>query len=273
MTTNAWHVDDELWAAYAEGRLDVMAEGSLESHVAGCARCRGSAVDQIASTELEPLWTGISQEVRRPQPVRPLRWLRRLGLSDQSLALLAASDGLALAWASAIASALACGLMAGLTPRYEDFVFLLLAPLIPMVAVVAVFDATNSLREVAAGTPYSKLRLGLLRTIAALVVALSVTVAVGLAIPGLEDLAFRWLLPGLAMSLSALLLMGWLSPWSSAAVVAAGWVIVCAALQQADNVTALTDAGVQAAFSAAIVAVAVLLVLRTTNLRARGGLS
>lgn len=273
MTTNAWHVDDELWAAYAAGRLDVMAESSLESHVAGCARCRATAVDQVASTELEPVWTGVSQAVRRPQPARPLRWLRRLGVSDQNLALLTASDGLALAWTAAVGGALACGLMAGLTPRYEDFVFLLLAPLIPMVAVVAVYDATNSLREVAAGTPYSKLRLVGLRTIAALVVALPVTLAVGLVIPGLEHLAFLWLLPGLAMALSALLLMGWLAPWSAAAAVGGAWAIVCAALQQADNVTALTGAGVQAAFSAAIVAVAVLLVLRTTNLRARGGLS
>jgi hypothetical protein len=273
MTSNAWHVDDELWAAYAAGRLDMIAQSSLESHVAGCARCRTSARGQVAVEELEPMWSGISLEVRRPQPRRALRWLRRLGVSDENVTLLAASDGLPMAWSAAVGAALACGVMAGLTPSYQDFLFLLLAPLIPMLAVVAVYDATSSLHEVAAGTPYSKLRLVLLRTTAALVVALPATLAVGLLIPGLANLAFLGLLPGLAMSLSALLLIGWLTPWSAAGVVGGAWAIGCAVLQRSDDVTVLAGAGAQAAFAGAIAVVAVLLILRTTTLSARGGLS
>jgi hypothetical protein len=273
MTTSEWHLDEALWAAYAQGRLDSVAESSVEAHVTGCATCRTSARGHVEPAELERVWTEVELEVQRPRPAAPLRWLSRIGVPEQDVAVLAASDGLAVAWSVAIGGALTCLAASSLVPRYQDFAFLLLAPLVPLLAVAAAYDATDVLRELTAPTPYSKLRLALLRTTSTLAVALPVTLTVGLVIPGLEDLAFVWLLPGLGMSLAALVLMAWLPPWSAATGVAAAWALACSALLRAGELSQLDRGTVQAAFALGAALMAGLLVVRTTTLRVPGGRS
>ena len=39
----SWHLEQHTWDAYAAGRLDPVAEASVEAHVTGCAQCRDAA--------------------------------------------------------------------------------------------------------------------------------------------------------------------------------------------------------------------------------------
>ena len=271
MIPHDWHVDERLWAAYAQGRLDIVAEASVDAHVTGCATCREAAGTLVAPAELALLWETVRSEVTRPRLPWTLRWLRRVGVPDDDLVLLAASDGLALPWALAVAGALACAVLTGLVPARQDVSFLLLAPLIPVLAVAAAYDAIDPLRGLAAATPYSKLRLAMMRTTATLVVALPVVLAVGMAVPGLEPLAWTWLLPSLAMTTTTLVLVTWLAPWAACGVVAATWAAVVLATAGFQHVTVLTGAAAQGAFVAVVLTMGALLVVNPTLPRRLGG--
>ena len=271
MTSTEWHVSEDVWVVYAAGRLDPAAEASVDVHITGCAVCRDAARDHVDHQDLTPVWETISAEIARPVRPRSTRVLGRLGLGDTDQVLLAASDALYLPWAVAVGTALVCAMLTGLSPVHQDAMFLLLAPLIPVLAVVAAYDATDPMRELAVATPYSKLRLALLRTTAALAVAVPVTLAVGLTVPGLEPLAFTWLLPALALTVSALVLLTWVGPWTAGGTVAVGWGVPVVAMSRAHELATLTTAAAQVAFVAVALAMAVLLVLRTTTFRLLGG--
>jgi hypothetical protein len=213
----AWHVEMQVWEEYALGGLDPVTKASVDAHVVSCATCREAAKEHVEPVTLEAVWPSVRDRIA--QPVLPpwLRPLRRVGVPDDDLVVLSAAS-LLVPWAMAVGAALACALLAGLTPRYQDSTFLLLAPLIPVLAVVAAHDSTDPLREVSGPTPYTKVRLALLRTVAALVVAVPATMMIGLLIPGLGPLAFRWLLPALGLTLAALVLLTWLRPPAAAVV-------------------------------------------------------
>ena len=72
--------------------------------------------------------------------------------------------------------------------------------------------------------PFSKLRLALLRTSAALIAAIPLTVAVALIVPNLTGYFATWLLPGLALTVATLILLTWLSAWVACGVTSLGWI-------------------------------------------------
>jgi hypothetical protein len=265
-----WHVDGRLWETYAVGGLDPAAEASVDAHVVRCATCRESAKAYVEPVALDAVWPTVSHRIARPVLPRWLGALRRLGVPDDDLVILSTAS-LLVPWATAVGAALACAMLTGFAPRYQESTFLLIAPVIPVLAVVASYDSTDSLREVAVPTPYSKFRLALLRTVAALAVAVPATMAIGLLVPGLEPLAFRWLLPALGLTLAALVLLTWLTAWVTGGVVCAAWVAVVATVGRADEVDALTTTTAQAGFAVAAAALAVVFLIRTSTLRLLGG--
>jgi hypothetical protein len=269
--SGTWHVEDNVWAAYAAGGLDPVAVASVDAHVAGCAQCRGTARRYVPPPALEPVWTGISARVRRPELSWALRLLSRCRVQDDDLTLLGAAGGFSLPWAVAVGSALLTVVLAALVPSRQDLIFLLLSPLVPVLAVAAAFDATDPLRALTSATPYSKLRLVLLRTTATLAVAVPSTLAIGLGLPGLEAIAFAWLLPALALTLTALMAMTWLAPWPASAVVAAGWALAVWTADTAGTVGALSSSTTQLAMSTVAVLMSAALVLRSTTHRIAGG--
>ncbi|MFI5910569.1 zf-HC2 domain-containing protein [Dactylosporangium sp. NPDC051541] len=270
----SWHVDDRVWVAYAGGRLDPAAEASVEAHVTGCAQCRAAARGHAPAGTEETIWTAVRETITAPAPPVLVRLLRRLGVRDDDLVLLFTADSLLVPWAAAVGFAIACAILvgfAGLGPVNRDAVFLAMAPLAPVLAVVVSYDALDPIREVTAPTPYSKLRLALLRTAAALVVALPATAAIGLVVPGLNDLAFVWLAPSLGLTVGALVLLTWLEARVTGALVASLWVGTVVVVRTNDAVGALTVPVVQAAFAVAGFALAAVLILRTSTLRLQGG--
>jgi hypothetical protein len=270
----SWHVDGPVWEAYAAGRLDPAAELSVESHLTGCADCRAAARSQVAPAVVDEVWSRVRLTISAPALTLPQRAMRRLGVRPDDAVVVSAADAFLVPWAVAVGSAVvsACVVgLAGLGPAGRDAAFLALVPLVPVLAVVASYDALDPLREVAAATPYSKLRLALLRATATLAVAVPATMTIGLVVPNMDDLALAWLAPSLGLTFAALVLLTWFEAWVTGALVASAWVTTVALLRTGDQVDALTTPFGQVAFVVGAGVLALALVLRTSTLRLRGG--
>jgi hypothetical protein len=266
-----WHVSPEVWQAYADGRLDHIAMASIDTHVARCATCQQSARALVSEGATDAVWTGVIAEVRRPELPPTVRWLRRLGVREPDLVVLAASEGFVLPWSVAVGAALVCALLTSMLTARQDEIFWLLAPTAPVFAVIAAFQTTESLQVVMSATPYDKVRLAALRTVATLAVALPVTIGVGVAVPGLADLAFVWLLPSLALTSLALVLHTWLGSWTAAGLSAGGWLAVVMATAREGQFAALSALEAQATCLALTVVLAGVFVLRSSSFRVLGG--
>ena len=134
----------------------------------------------------------------RPAPPDPARddSPPAFGLPDDDAVVVRASTALYLPWVISVCAALVCAVLAAVLPEpHGTSSFLVLAPLIPVLAVAAAYDTTDPLREVVGPTPLSKLRIALLRASVALAAAVPVTLGLGLLVPGFGGLAFAWLLP------------------------------------------------------------------------------
>ncbi len=269
-----WHIGTPAWEAYDAGRLDPAAELSLESHLVGCAECRSAARSQVPVETVEAVWSGVRATISAPAPSPLQRTMRRLGVAPDDIVVVSAADSFLVPWVVAIGFAIASACvvgLAGLGPASRDAAFLALAPLVPVLAVVSSYDALDPLREVTATTPYSKLRLALLRAAAALAVAVPATMAVGLVVPDMDDLALAWLAPALGLTVAALVMLTWFEAWVTGVLLASVWVTVVAVLRIGDRVEALTTPAGQVALVVGAGALALALVLRTSTLHLQGG--
>jgi hypothetical protein len=98
-----------------------------------------------------------------------------------------------------------------------------------------------------------------------------VTAAIGLVVPHLDDLAFAWVLPSLGLTATALVLLTWFAAPVTAGLVATVWVTVVVLLRSEDRMDLLATPAAQVGFTAAALALAATLVLRTSTLRLQGG--
>ena len=269
-----WHIEDPVWEAYAAGQLEPAAELSVESHLVGCPECRSAARSLVPVGTAHAMWSDVRATISAPAPTLPQRVMRRLGVAPDDVVIVSAVDAFLVPWAVAVGFAVASACIVGLAdlgPVTRDAAFLALAPLVPVLAVVASYDALDPLREVMATTPYSKLRLVLLRATAALLVALPATMTIGLVVPNMDDLALAWLAPALGLTVASLVLLTWFEAPVTGALVGSAWVTVVALLRLGDQVTALTSPLGQVAFVVAAVGLVLALVLRTSTLRLQGG--
>jgi hypothetical protein len=270
----SWHLEQHTWEAYAAGRLDPVAEASVEAHVTGCARCRDAARSAITPAQTTAVWDAVRTSIAEPVLPAPLRLLSRLGVPTDDLVVVSAADSLLVPWAAAVGLALLSACLvafAGLSAANQDAAFLALAPLVPVLAVVMAYDALDPLRELCLPTPYSKLRLALLRATATLSVAVPATLAIGLVVPGMQDLAFAWLLPSLGLTAGVLVLLTWLEAPFAGAVVASSWVALVFVLRSGWDVLVLTSPSAQLACVALAMLLGAMLLVRTSTLRLQGG--
>jgi hypothetical protein len=270
----SWHLEQHTWQAYAAGRLDPVAEASVEAHVTGCAQCRDAARSAITPAQTTAVWDAVRTSIAQPVLPAPLRLLDRLGLPTHDLVAVSAADSLLVPWAASVGFALlsTCVVaLAGLSPANQDATFLALTPLVPVLAVAMAYDALDPLREVSLSTPYSKLRLALLRATATLAVAVPATLALGLVVPGMQDLAFAWLLPSLGLTVGVLVLLTWLEAPYAGALVAGSWVALVVVLRSGWDVRVLTSPSAQLACVATALLLGAMLLLRTSTLRLQGG--
>lgn len=226
---NTWHVSEHELTAYLSGTAGAVLTASVETHVLGCAECRGSlaaAGGGAARPDTERRWAALVEQIDRPSSPRLVRWSG----AHPSLVTRASvsSPPLLAAWLSALALVLLLPVLPVVLAGQEATTALLaVAPLAPMAAVVLAYRrATDPAGELALATPLAGFRLVATRALLVAVAAAPAGVLLGLALGVPTYVAFGWLLPGLA--LSALVLVAGtilLDPTVVAGVLGGAWAL------------------------------------------------
>ena len=225
MSTHTWHTEEALLAAYVAGSLHALEGASVEQHLVSCPDCRGRVAGLLEAADLALGWERVRTAIERsPQPAL-IRLARRLGLTEGTAILLAASASLRTAWLSSSVVAIGFAYLAG---RFSDggslWPFLLIAPLIPVLGVAAAYGPlTDPLESLIVTSPFGRTRLILLRTLGVLATSLPLAFLVGLTLPGPQWVAAAWLGPALAMIPVLLALASFVGPRFAAGLLAVAW--------------------------------------------------
>ncbi len=226
-----WHADRDLLASYAQGRLGRAHAASVEAHVIGCAACR-AAFDPMVDAgridrNLDAIVAVVDQAVRR----WPERLLVRCGLSDRLARLVAVAPEARDPWLGAVIVVLALATLGAIFAgdARNTYLFLIVAPLVPVAAVAAIFATRDDpAGELVHATPAAGLELLLARWAAVVVPALAVTGLVSAAIPGIGWTAASWLLPSVGMAAVAMALASWLPARAAGLTVGGLWITAAA---------------------------------------------
>jgi len=266
-----WHVDDRLWEAFESGETEPALSASIEAHLTSCSVCQAAVRGREPQELSAEAWDSLQAVITRPRIALPLRWLRWFGVPERELVLLGAADAVMMPWVTAVGAALVCGLVSGSANVHQHAVFLTIAPLIPLMSVAAAFQMTDDIREVSAATPYSKLRLALLRTTIALVVAMPATLGVGLLVSSIEEFALFSLLPGITLTALALVGLTWFEPAVVGGALSLAWVVAASVINGLGDPSWLTGPVSQAVLVVAAIAATAMFVLRHATWRLWGG--
>ena len=118
MTTQTWHADRDLLAAYVAGALDPINGASVEQHLDRCAECRADHPAPGRRSDARPgLVRRSCETVESPELPLPARLARRLGVTEPTSILLGATASLRTAWISSAFVALAFAVAGGRTGR------------------------------------------------------------------------------------------------------------------------------------------------------------
>ena len=267
-----WHVDDETLRRYVE-RIDSVAEGaSLERHVLTCAPCRARvntaafAVD-LTVVDHAAVWDRTRDAVEVPRPSFFERLLGAAGLPPREARLVAVASAFRGVWLIGVIAVLAFAALAAVIGRAGGlWFFLAVAPVTPCLLVAFSYDwRWDPALEPEMVTPYSPLRLVLLRTIAVLVLALPAVVLLGLVVPG--GTPFVWLLPAVGFVAVVLAASTWVSLLNAATSISAAWLLAVwlLAATRSDSAVVL-QARVQVAFLVLTAAAFVIFLVRGRHL-------
>ncbi len=231
-----WHAPPELLRSYADATADEIAADSLEAHLVGCADCRAALAAVADVPRHERVWAEIADAVDQPAPSLAERVLRRLGVGEATARVVATTPALGVPWLLAVAATLlVAALVAQSDPRGE-LLFLALAPLAPVAGVAITFGpGADPSFELTVASPYSTVRLLLLRATAVLATTLVPAALAALVLPGLGWPLVSWLVPALALTLLALAVGAWVRPLVASVVVTAGWLALVGALALAED--------------------------------------
>lgn len=268
--TTEWHVDDAALRRWIDGADSLPQSASVEEHLLGCRVCRDRvmpAVDAGPVPDLAAVWAGVRDAVEVPRPSVLERLLGRLGLPAADARLVAAAPAFRGAWLTGalimllfLATANAQGHAGGV------WLFLAAAPLVPCVAVAVSYDARfEPALEQEVATPYSVLRLVLLRAVAVLAIVLPVSVVLGVVLPGPTPLL--WLLPAVGFVASVLALSTWLAPLTAAAGIGLAWIVAVGAATVYGSSADIVRGPFPIVYLAVIAASAVVVLARGRHLR------
>lgn len=221
-----WHAPPDALVQFAqtpEDLDDVMA-ASIEQHLVACATCReavASAADRVA---LGRSWAEVADVIDQPVPTLVQRLLRRIGVPDHMAQLVGATPQLRFAWL-ATTVLLAAAAVATAHDMGSDTPFLIVAPLVPLGAVLITFlPAEDPGGEAAVATPLHGAGLLIRRVIAVLVPTFAILGLASLAQPEVSGTSALWVLPGLALAMGALALSTVLRASTAVAVLALTWI-------------------------------------------------
>lgn len=225
--SRTWHADPDALRGWVDGDAGPLVSASVEQHVLRCAQCRAD-VARLTSlappAPLDAVWEAVLTAVDHPQSTRVERLLNRVGLSSSDSIVVSTTIGMRGAWLAGVVAVLAFTVLASLLGGSGVGLFLLAAPLLPVVGVAAAYGpASDPSYEAVLAAPYSMFRLVLLRTAAVLATTGPLTVVAGLVLPGSSVLGVVWLLPALGFVAVVLLSSSWTDPVYAATGIAVAW--------------------------------------------------
>lgn len=258
MEAQRWHVPEEDVRAYARGALPPPRLWSAETHLAGCGECRGALSRFVDPAMVEEGWARLDAELDAPRPGL-LEWaLLRLGVTDHTARLLAATSTLRRAWLGSVLATLVLAVfVANATASLEaPLFFLATAPLLPLAGVALSFGPRlDPTYEMALVAPMHNFRLLMVRTVAVLVTSTALSALASLALPSFGLITLGWLLPALALTATGLALMPGLGTLWAPLLVGTGWTVavVCGDALSGGTPAPFTEAGQLVAAVAAVV--------------------
>jgi len=225
--SRTWHADPDALRGWVQGDAGPLVSASVEQHVLSCAQCRAD-VARLTATEppaaLDAVWQAVLTTVEAPRTSRAERWLNRLGLSPADSLVVVTAISMRGSWLAGVAGVLAFAVLASLLGSSGVGLFLLAAPLLPVVGVAAAYGpASDPSYDAVLAAPYSMFRLMMLRTAAVILTTGPLAVAAGLLLPGSAAIAVVWLLPALGFVAVVLLASSWTDPAYAATGIGVGW--------------------------------------------------
>ena len=267
-----WHLSPALLDGYLEDTLDLGRQAAVEAHITVCPDCLKLASAAAPQDTIDKVWQGVLTATASPRLPWWLRILQRIGLAETDALILRASSALYRPWLLSVVGAFIFGVTGAWLPAAEQRAFyLLVAPLLPAITVAAAYDSTDPVRELVSATPFSKIRIALLRTALAVAVALPIALVGGLILPFVGAEAFAWLLPALLLTLLALTLLTWWTAAAAGGSVAAVWLVVVGLLRAADQLSAVYTPIAQLAFAVAALLALAVFTIRLSSYHAPGG--
>lgn len=223
-----WHIDDAALGDWIGHRETATQAASVETHLLACERCRDRVREahlraDAAGPALDLVWGRVRSAIQSPRPSLVERGLRRIGLSAGDARLVAAADAFRGPWLLGVLTILAFVVLAAEFGRSSgQIAFLAVAPILPSLAVAFSYDpSVERALEQELVTPYSRVRLVLLRTIAVLVMGVPIVLAISPITPG--GAPFLWLLPAVGFIALVLALSTWTDPLRAVAAVGGVW--------------------------------------------------
>jgi hypothetical protein len=271
------HADPSQLADYAAGQVDRTAAWSVEAHIMACAACRNALSVNADAARLARNRSAVLVRLGTGEDGVARRLLRRCGVPDYLVTLLAATPSLRRSWLLSVVGVLAVvtgeaalfkyGFNSGIPkgPLDPDALvpFVLIAPLLALAGVAGAFvPMFDPAYRLAIAAPFSGLTLLLVRAVSALAAALIPVACAAFLAPGPWWLPAAFLLPSLAVCAIALAAGTAISP--AAAAIGAGtlWALPVLLLTVTHLPLTIVEWRGQAACFAALLAAAAVLLLR-----------
>jgi hypothetical protein len=277
----AGHAEADLLAGYAAGTVQTVAAWSVEAHLTGCARCRGALSAHVDAERLARNRSVVLVRAAVGDGGRVRRLLRRCGIPDHLLRLLAATPSLRRSWLLSVLGVLAVvageaaavrygwippgwpGRPAGYRSPEVLAPFLLVAPLLVLAGVAAAFlPMFDPAYRLAVAAPFSGVTLLLARSVCALAVALVPVAGAAFLLPGPGWLPVALLLPSLALCAFALAAATVVDPRAAAVMAGILWAVPALLLAATHVPLVIVQRNAQFACAAVLCACAVVLLAR-----------
>jgi hypothetical protein len=257
----SWHVPEQLAVAYVGGDVQGARAASVEAHILTCDICRSLVNRAVPDDRLTAIWSVVEDRVDIPRRTWSERVLGAVGVPESDARLVAAAPTLRMSWLASLAAVLMFAVWASNTTDRGVTAFLIIAPVVPVLAVAGSYGPRiDPTFEVSVCSPYSTLRLLLLRSASVVAVSGVLALAASAFVPN-GRVAAAWLLPCLALVALTLVLAQWLQLPVAACGVAAAYALplLSALVNGRDVSTTLLSPALQwGAGAIAIVAVSAL---------------
>ncbi len=238
---NDWHVPELAITHYLAGALDDIESGSIEAHLTSCAPCRATLAAKSDPAGFDENWAAIVDELDAPAPTWLERILATVGVSPTTARLVASTPRLRTSWVLAVLAAVALSVLSSRAVGNANL-FLLVAPLVPLLAIAAAFGPTaEPTFEITIAAPFDKARLLAVRAVLVLASALVVLAAGTLVLPTVGSEAVVWLVPALALASVGLCLTTWLPGNRAAVITGLAWPVLVVLTSEHRRLSDLID--------------------------------